>query len=177
MIPLLFSRRRTRRIALLWAALVVLALPFGPSLAQTAEPASQPKTDTTAARIESIEEQLRGLKNPNEVFVVVEFASTEEALAAREKLLASGVLDRFPDKDLPKVEKDQGNLDKDIDKMLAEAKNLRRLYLRRANVSDQTMALLSHWPKLEDLILSGTNHQAAPAPPAMRPPRRPSTTT
>ena len=46
---------------------------------------------------------LRSVDNPNEVFVVVEFASTEEAMAAREKLLASGVLDRFADKDLPKV--------------------------------------------------------------------------
>jgi hypothetical protein len=46
---------------------------------------------------------LRGVENPNEVFVVVEFASPEEAKAGREKLLASGVLDRFPDKDLPKV--------------------------------------------------------------------------
>ena len=46
---------------------------------------------------------LRGVENPNEVFVVVEFASPEEAKAGREKLLASGVLDRFSDKDLPKV--------------------------------------------------------------------------
>jgi hypothetical protein len=46
---------------------------------------------------------LRGVENPNEVFVVVEFASPEDANAGREKLLASGVLDRFADKDLPKV--------------------------------------------------------------------------
>lgn len=46
---------------------------------------------------------LRGVENPNEVFVVVEFASSEDAKIGREKLLASGVLDRFPDKDLPKV--------------------------------------------------------------------------
>jgi hypothetical protein len=46
---------------------------------------------------------LRAADNPNEVFVVVEFASLEEAKAGREKLLASGVLDRFADKDLPKV--------------------------------------------------------------------------
>ena len=46
---------------------------------------------------------LRGVENPNEVFVVVEFASTEDAKAGREKLLASGVLDRFADKDLPKI--------------------------------------------------------------------------
>ena len=46
---------------------------------------------------------LRGVENPNEVFVVVDFASLEDAQSGREKLLASGVLDRFPDKDLPKV--------------------------------------------------------------------------
>lgn len=46
---------------------------------------------------------LRGVENPNEVYVVVEFGSVEEAQAGREKLLASGVLDRFLDKDLPKV--------------------------------------------------------------------------
>ena len=46
---------------------------------------------------------LRGLENPNEVFIVIEFASADDATAGRERLLASGVLDRFPDKDLPKV--------------------------------------------------------------------------
>lgn len=53
-----------RRFTLLWATLVALALPFGASLAQTAEPApsGKPAGDTTATRIESIEEQLRGLK-------------------------------------------------------------------------------------------------------------------
>ncbi len=34
---------------------------------------------------------------------MVEFASAEEAQAGREKLLASGVLDRFKDKSDPKV--------------------------------------------------------------------------
>ncbi|MDX6513134.1 MAG: hypothetical protein QOE36_2638 [Gaiellaceae bacterium] len=46
---------------------------------------------------------LRGVDDPNEVFVVVEFDSLEDANAGREKLLASGVLDRFPDHDQPKV--------------------------------------------------------------------------
>jgi hypothetical protein len=46
---------------------------------------------------------LRGLDDPNEVFVLVEFASVEAASAAREKLLASGVLDRFADKTPPRV--------------------------------------------------------------------------
>lgn len=46
---------------------------------------------------------LRNAEEPNEVFVMVEFASAGEARAAREKLLASGVLDRFDDKTDPKV--------------------------------------------------------------------------
>jgi hypothetical protein len=49
---------------------------------------------------------LRGVANPNEVFVVVEFASLEDAATGRDKLLASGVLDRFSDKDLPKLVED-----------------------------------------------------------------------
>lgn len=46
---------------------------------------------------------LRGIENPNEVFVVVEFNSAEDAKAGRERLVDSGVLNRFLDKDLPKV--------------------------------------------------------------------------
>ena len=46
---------------------------------------------------------LRGVENPNEVYIVIEYASTEDAEEGRAKLLASGVLDRFADKDLPKV--------------------------------------------------------------------------
>lgn len=46
---------------------------------------------------------LRGVDDPNEVFVVVEFATADDARTGREKLLASGVLDRFADKDLPKI--------------------------------------------------------------------------
>jgi hypothetical protein len=37
---------------------------------------------------------LRGVEDPNEVFVQVEFPSNEAALEARSRLLASGVLDR-----------------------------------------------------------------------------------
>jgi len=46
---------------------------------------------------------LRSLDDPNEVFVLVEFASSDAANAARENLLAAGVLDRFADKTLPRV--------------------------------------------------------------------------
>jgi hypothetical protein len=45
----------------------------------------------------------RSVENPNEVFIQVEFASADEAAAARERLLASGVLDRFSDKTGPTV--------------------------------------------------------------------------
>jgi hypothetical protein len=45
----------------------------------------------------------RSDEDPNEVHVLVEFDSADEAREAREKLLSSGVLDRFDDKTPPKV--------------------------------------------------------------------------
>ena len=45
----------------------------------------------------------RSVDDPGEVFVQVEFGSVEEAKEAREKLLASGVLDPFSDKSEPRV--------------------------------------------------------------------------
>ena len=45
----------------------------------------------------------RNTEDPNEVFIEVEFDSTQEALAAREQLLSSGVLDRFADRTGPTV--------------------------------------------------------------------------
>ena len=45
----------------------------------------------------------RSVDDPNEVFVQVEFASSEEAKSGRDKLLASGILDRFPDHTGPTV--------------------------------------------------------------------------
>jgi hypothetical protein len=45
----------------------------------------------------------RSVDNPNEVFIQVEFASAEEARTARERLLSSGVLDRFEDKSGPTI--------------------------------------------------------------------------
>ena len=60
--------------------------------------------DTPGARAEAKGHRiLRNADQPNEVFVMVEFGSAEEAKAGREKLLASGVLDRFADKTLPTV--------------------------------------------------------------------------
>jgi hypothetical protein len=45
----------------------------------------------------------RSTENPNEVFIQVEFASSDEAGAARQRLLDSGVLDRFSDVTGPTV--------------------------------------------------------------------------
>jgi hypothetical protein len=44
---------------------------------------------------------LRNADNPGEVFVLVEFATLDAAKAGRDKLIASGVLDRFADKSGP----------------------------------------------------------------------------
>ena len=60
--------------------------------------------DTPGARTAATGYRLfRSVDDPNEVFVQVEFDSTEEALAARERLVASGVLDRFADLSGPTV--------------------------------------------------------------------------
>jgi heme-degrading monooxygenase HmoA len=60
--------------------------------------------DAPGARQSAIGHRVfRGVEDPNEVFIHVEFASSEEAKAGRERLLASGVLDRFPDKSGPTV--------------------------------------------------------------------------
>src|SRR5260370_10971276 len=56
-----------------------------------------PRSEATGHRI------LRSAADPNEVFVMVEFASADEAKTGREKLLASGVLDRVQDKSEPRV--------------------------------------------------------------------------
>ena len=60
--------------------------------------------DTPGTRTDAISHRLlRNADEPGEVFVMVEFATDREARAGREKLLASGVLDRFEDKTDPKV--------------------------------------------------------------------------
>jgi hypothetical protein len=46
---------------------------------------------------------LRSTANPNEVFIYLEFESLDDANEARDRLLASGVLDRFDDKHGPNV--------------------------------------------------------------------------
>jgi hypothetical protein len=55
------------------------------------EDAPRARSEATGWRI------FRSLENPGEAYIQVEFPSVEQATAAREKLLASGVLDRFPD--------------------------------------------------------------------------------
>jgi hypothetical protein len=45
----------------------------------------------------------RSVDDPSQVFIQVEFGSVEDAKDGREKLLASGVLDRFSDKYGPTI--------------------------------------------------------------------------
>jgi hypothetical protein len=45
----------------------------------------------------------RSVDDPGEVFILVEFDSADDAKAGRARLLASGILDRFPDKTEPAV--------------------------------------------------------------------------
>jgi hypothetical protein len=46
---------------------------------------------------------LRGVDDPSDVYILVEFASAEAAREGRERLLASGVLNRFPEHSGPIV--------------------------------------------------------------------------
>jgi hypothetical protein len=60
--------------------------------------------DAPATRSEAKNHRiLRNADDPNEVFILIEFDTADQARAGRHKLLASGVLDRFDDKDDPKV--------------------------------------------------------------------------
>jgi hypothetical protein len=54
---------------------------------------------------------LRGAEDPNVVFVQVEFASADDANDARERLLASGVLDRVSLQAGPTVAEDAETVD------------------------------------------------------------------
>jgi hypothetical protein len=45
----------------------------------------------------------RNVDDPGEVFIEIEFGSLDDATQARERLLTSGVLDRFSDKTGPTV--------------------------------------------------------------------------
>jgi hypothetical protein len=50
----------------------------------------------------------RGVDEPGQIFVFLEFASVGDAAEARERLLESGVLDRFEDRHGPNVVEEMG---------------------------------------------------------------------
>jgi hypothetical protein len=55
-----------------------------------------------------VERVLRSTVDDNEVFVYLEYANLGDAEEARDRLLSSGVLDRFDDKDGPNILVDAG---------------------------------------------------------------------
>jgi hypothetical protein len=60
--------------------------------------------DPPGARREAAGHRLyRSVEDPNQVFIAVEFSSPQEAKTARERLLASGVLDRVEVKTEPTI--------------------------------------------------------------------------
>ena len=50
-----------------------------------------------------VQRVLRGVDDPNQVFVFLEFESVEDAQEARKRVVESGVLDRFDDKHGPNI--------------------------------------------------------------------------
>jgi hypothetical protein len=50
-----------------------------------------------------VQRVFRDVADPNHVFIFLEFASVEDAEEARQRLVESGVLDRFDDKEGPNV--------------------------------------------------------------------------
>ncbi len=50
-----------------------------------------------------VQRVLRSVDDPNEVFIYLEYANVDDANHACERLVASGVLDRFEDKHGPNV--------------------------------------------------------------------------
>lgn len=50
-----------------------------------------------------VQQVFRGVDDPGQVFIVLEFESVDDAHESRERLLSSGVLDRFEDKHGPNV--------------------------------------------------------------------------
>jgi hypothetical protein len=51
----------------------------------------------------TVQRVLRSVDDPNHVFVYLEFASVDDAEEGRDRLVSSGVLDRFEDKHGPNV--------------------------------------------------------------------------
>jgi hypothetical protein len=65
--------------------------------------------DRPRAREKAVTQRvLRGADDPNEVFIYLEYKSLEDANEAHQRLVASGVLDRFEDKHGPTVLVDAG---------------------------------------------------------------------
>lgn len=56
-----------------------------------------------ARELATVQRVFRGVDDPNHVFVYLEFASVEDGQEAGDRLVASGVLDRFEDKHGPNV--------------------------------------------------------------------------
>ena len=50
-----------------------------------------------------VQRVLRSVDDPNEVFIYLEYASLDDAKEAKERIVSSGVLDRFEDKHGPNV--------------------------------------------------------------------------
>jgi histidinol-phosphate/aromatic aminotransferase/cobyric acid decarboxylase-like protein len=50
-----------------------------------------------------VQRVFRGVEDPDHVFVLLEFESVEDAQEAQDRLVSSGVLDRFEDKHGPNV--------------------------------------------------------------------------
>ena len=50
-----------------------------------------------------VERVLQSAEDPNEVFIYLEYASLDDANEARDRLVSSGVLDRFEDTNGPHV--------------------------------------------------------------------------
>jgi hypothetical protein len=55
-----------------------------------------------------VQRVLQSTDDPNEVFIYLEFQDLDDANEARDRLLSSGVLDRFEDKHGPNVLVDAG---------------------------------------------------------------------
>ena len=51
----------------------------------------------------TVKRVFRDVDDPNHVFIFLEFASLDDANESRDRLVESGVLDRFEDKDGPNV--------------------------------------------------------------------------
>jgi hypothetical protein len=71
----------------------------------------RPKFDQDQPRAREkavVQRVLQSTDDPNEVFIYLEYANVDDANEARDRLVSSGVLDRFPDTHGPNVLVDGG---------------------------------------------------------------------